>query len=143
LTIQERRSLVALLTIIAFWSSLANPHFWMRGAYDVYGFGPWWQTPGPVLDFAVLAIGATILWRGRAVRALRLLTLELLLYVMVTASSALVIDGGYFRNGWGGTFFGSLALAVASRAALLALASRWPPSVDAAAPQPAEAELWR
>ena len=117
-----RRTLVAILSIIATLATLANPHFAHGGFYDVYGLAPWWQLMGAFLDLAGLACGADLLWRRSAALALRVLLLEALLFLLITGASTLYAHGGYFSNGWGGNLIPAFAVALASRGLLLGMA---------------------
>lgn len=113
--------IAATATLLA---SAANPHFIAGGAYDYYGFDSWWQQAGAYLCLGAVVAAAVLVWRGSAKRGFVLLGCEMLLYLSVTAGSALREGGGHFSNGWGGSFLSTFYAAVGLRVILLYLAYR-------------------
>ncbi|MBB4634807.1 hypothetical protein [Longimicrobium terrae] len=119
-----RRSLLVIAATATLLASAANPHFIFGGAYDFYGVGPWWQLAGAYLCLGAVVVGAVLVWRGSARRGFVLLGCELLLYLSVTAGSALRAGRGHFSNGWGGSFLSMFYIAIGLRVILLYLAHR-------------------
>lgn len=118
------RTFLVIAATATLLASLANPHFIAGGAYDVYGFAPWWQQAGAFLCLAAVVVAAVMVWRGSANYGLMLFGCELLLYLSLTAGSALYAGRGHFSNGWGGSFLSAFYVAVGLRLILLYLAYR-------------------
>lgn len=118
------RAFLVIAATATLLASLANPHFMAGGAYDVYGLAPWWQHAGALLCLAAVVVAAVMVWRRSAKCGLMLLGCELLLYLSLTAGSALNAGRGYFSNGWGGSFLAAFYVAVGLRLILLYLAYR-------------------
>jgi hypothetical protein len=119
-----RRVLLVIVAAATVLASVANPHFISGGVYDVYGFAPWWQWVGVHLCLTALVAAPVLIWRRSAKRGLLLLGCELLLYLVVTAGAVSYAGGGYFSNGWGGSFLTEFYVAVGLRLTLLYLAYR-------------------
>jgi hypothetical protein len=119
-----RRSLLVIAATATLLASVGNPHFIDGGAYDYYGFAPWWQQAGAFLCLAAVIAAAVLVWRRSAKRGLVLFGCELLLYLSVTAGSALNEGRGHFLNGWGGDYLRAFYVAVGLRLILLYLAYR-------------------
>jgi hypothetical protein len=118
------RIFLVAAALAALLASLVNPHFIAGGAYDVYGFAPWWQQTGAFLCLTAIVTAVVMVWRRSAKRGLMLFGCELLLYVSVMAGSALSVGPGYFSNGWDGSFLSAFFVAVGFRLVLLYLAYR-------------------
>jgi hypothetical protein len=118
-----RRTLLVAAATATLLASLANPHFIAGGAYDVYGFAPWWQRTGAILCLAAVVVAAFMVWRGSA-RGLMLLGCELLVYLSLAVGSALYAGRGHFSNGWGGSFLYAFYVSAGLRLILLYLAYR-------------------
>jgi hypothetical protein len=118
------RTFLVAATTATLLASLANPHFIAGGAYDVYGLAPWWQQAGAFLCLTAVILAAVMVWRRSARNGLVLSGCELLLYLSVSAGSALYVGQGHFSNGWGGSFLPAFYVAVGLRMILLYLAYR-------------------
>ena len=114
-----RRAVAVALPALVVAASVANPHFVRGGVFDVYGTGPWWQPAAAAADLLTLASGAVLLWRGALGSAARLFTAEALAFALLTGGAAASVGSGYFADGWGGSFFPVLWVAVALRLLLL------------------------
>ena len=113
------RTVVIALVACAVVASLANPHFFSGGSFDVYGIAPWWQRPAAIVDIGLLLLAAVALWRSSARAAFGLLVCELAFYILLTAASARAAGGGYFSNGWGREFYSVFGFALIARGILL------------------------
>jgi hypothetical protein len=123
MTLLTRILLIALVAC-AVLASLANPHFFFGGSFDVYGIAPWWQRTAVIVDMGLPLLAAVALWRSSARAAFGLLVCELAFYVLLTAASARAAGGGYFSNGWSREFYSVFWFALIVRGTLLWSANR-------------------